>query len=335
MAAAKVREEQVRDGSEEVRDALARLQAGACDGGCGGFVAGLAPLARRELFTALVFDRLKRKMHRVEALYREAGENWNQTFYLLYFRTLSDLRNQETYLRLARLVPYKVVLRERQTPQAVEALLLGAAGLLDLCEPDDYTFGLRRTFEHLAAKYEIVPMQADEWTLQGLRPANHPLLRLAQAAAFFTQDEFVMARTMACRSEADVRRLFCIDAPEYWRSRSFPGAGSDGRPRRLGTFKAHIIGINLVAILQFAYGSYTGRESLRDNALSLLESLQAEENRFISAWRARGLRPADAFDTQALLQLSTEFCAPASGEPRCALCPVGRRILQSLGEPRP
>lgn len=307
-----------------MQEAPGRLQAG----DCGGYLAGLAPLARSEVFTALVFDRLERKMRRVESLHRESGENWNQTFYLLYFRTLSDLRNQEAYLRLARLVPYKVVLRERQTPLAVEAMLFGASGLLALFPEDDRTLVLRSSFEHLAAKYEIRPMRLDEWALNGLRSANHPALRLAQAAAFFTQDEFVMARAMACRSEADVRKLFCVEVPDYWRTHCLPGAG-DGQPKRLGSFKAHIIGINLVAILQFAYGSYTGRESLRDNALALLESLAAEENRFIAGWCDRGLRPASAFDTQALLQLSTEYCAPASGEPRCASCPVGRRLSQA------
>ena len=38
-------------------------------------------------------------MRMVDALREEASENWNQTFYLLYFRTLGDRRNQEAYLR--------------------------------------------------------------------------------------------------------------------------------------------------------------------------------------------------------------------------------------------
>ena len=145
-------------------------------------------------------------------------------------------------------------------------------------------------------------MQPDEWTLDGLRPANHPVLRLAQAAAFFAQDQFVMARTLACRTEADIRKLFCIDAPDYWQKHCPANEG----PRRLGAFKAHIIGINLVAILQFAYGSYTGKEAMRDNALTLLEQLPAEENRYVSAWSNRGFNPRNAFETQALLQLATE-----------------------------
>ena len=87
-----------------------------------------------------------------------------------------------------------------------------------------------------------------------------------------------------------------------------------------------IIGINLVSVLQFAYGSYTGREALRDSALTLLERLPAEDNRYMREWQSAGVRPRNAFESQALLQLATEYCAAK----RCAECPVGRRILNNL-----
>ena len=307
---------------------LNRLQAGAGTYACGGYLAGLGSLQRSEICTALLFSRLERKMRMVDALREEASENWNQTFYLLYFRTLGDSRNQEAYLSLARRVPYRTVLRERLAPQAVEAMLFGASGLLTLYRHDAYTLDLGRHFEYLSAKYGIEAMDASEWTLADIRPANHPALRIAQAARFFAQDEFVMARAMACRTEEDVRRLFCIEAPSYWRTHHVPGAESDESPKRIGAFKANIIGINLVAVLQFAYGSYTGSERLRDSALTLLERLPAEDNRYMRAWQAAGVRPRNAFESQALLQLATEYCAAR----RCAECPVGRRIAKSLAE---
>lgn len=307
---------------------LNRLQAGAGTYACGGYLAGLGSLQRSEICTALLFSRLERKMRMVDALREEASENWNQTFYLLYFRTLGDRRNQEAYLSLARRVPYKVVLRERLAPRAVEAMFFGASGLLTLYPHDAYTLDLARDFEYLAAKYDIEPLEAGVWELDEVRPANHPVLRLAQAAEFFIQDEFVMERAMSCRTEEDIRRLFCIEAPSYWRTHHVPGAESDESPKRIGAFKANIIGINLVAVLQFAYGSYTGSERLRDSALTLLERLPAEDNRYMRAWQAAGVRPRNAFESQALLQLATEYCAAR----RCAECPVGRRIAKSLAE---
>ncbi len=306
------------------RRILNRLQAGAGAYACSGYLVALSALKRSELCTALAFDRLARKMRTVEQLHAEADENWNQTFYLLYFRTLGDSRNQEAYLSLARRVPYKIVLRERLVPHAVEAMLFGASGLLERYRHDTYTLDLARSFEHLAAKYDIRPMEPSRWDLTNIRPANHPALRLAEAAEFFAQDEFVMARTMACRTGEEIRRLFCVEAPGYWRTHHIPGSAGDEQPKRIGRFKADIIGINLVAVLQYAYGSYTGREELRDSALTLLERLPAEENRYMRAWReAGGLSPHNAFESQAFLQLATEYCAAK----RCAECPVGRRIL--------
>ena len=134
---------------------IERLRAGAGTYACGGYLAALDGLQRTEICTALIFDRLQRKMRTVETLHGEADGNWNQTFYLLYFRTLGDRQNQEAFLRLARKVPYKIVLRERLAPHAVEAMLLGASGLLELYRGDAYTLDLRRSFEYLAAKYGI------------------------------------------------------------------------------------------------------------------------------------------------------------------------------------
>lgn len=309
---------------------IERLEALAGEHACGGYLAALDPLQRTEIFTSLLFDRLRRKMRIVEALRAEASENWNQTFYLLYFRTLGDRRNQEAYLELARRVPYRIVLRERKVPHAIEAMLFGASGLLKLYRHDEYTLNLRRCFEHLAAKYEITPLEASAWELSEIRPANHPVLRLAQAAEFFAQDDFLVERTMACRSEEDVRKLFGIEASDYWKTHFVPGAESDSRPKRIGAFKANIIGINLVAVLQFAYGSYTSSERLRDCALSLLERLPAEDNRYMREWAEAGVRPRNAFESQALLQLATEYCAAR----RCGECPVGRRILRTIPENR-
>lgn len=307
---------------------IERLKAGAGTYACGGYLAGLGALQRTELLTALLFDRLGRKIRRVGALLSETSDNWNETFYRLYFRTLGDSRNQEAYLSLARRVPYRTVLRERLAPQAVEAMLFGASGLLTLYRHDAYTLDLGRHFEYLSAKYGIEAMDASEWTLADIRPANHPALRIAQAARFFAQDEFVMARAMACRTEEDIRRLFCIEASPYWRTHHIPGAEGGEHPKRIGAFKANIIGINLVAVLQFAYGSYTGNERLRDSALTLLERLPAEDNRYMREWQSAGVRPRNAFESQALLQLATEYCAGK----RCAECPVGRRIVRQTAD---
>ena len=300
-----------------------------CGGaGCRAWLTELDALHRTEVCTSLLFERLERKMRTLEELRTAAGGDWHETFYLLYFRTLGDRDNREVYLELARRLPYRLLLRERLTPRAIEAMLLGTSGLLTGCGLDDpYLFGLHTEFNHLRTKYDLQPMAADRWRLRNVLPANHPVLRLTQAAEFFRRDDRLFEQTLACRTEQELQRLFCIEAPEYWQRRASDASADEGR-RRLGVFKAHIMGINLVAVLQFAYGSQIGNEELRDRALTLLEQLPAEENRYMRGWRRAGLRPRDAFESQALLQLSTEHC----DRDGCDECPVARRLLRRLRE---
>ena len=313
--------------TEQETHVLERLQQDTMRTACADYLAGADQLHRHEILTSLAFDRLRYKMELVDEIRANCGGDWNQTFYRLYFRTLGDSSNQAAYLTLAERVPYKIALRERTTPHAVEAMLLGVSGLLGLYEHDTYVLDLLRTFEHLAAKYTLEPMDASAWNLTDIRPANHPLLRIVQAARFFIQDEFVMNRKLECRDPKEVQRLFGVEAPEYWNTHYTPGAECEWHPKRIGKFKSDIIGINLVAVLQFAYGSYMDDERLRENALKLLESIEPENNRFIRSWCDAGVpAPVNAFESQALLQLSKVYCMHG----RCAECPVGRRILAKV-----
>ena len=69
-----------------------------------------------------------------------------------------------------------------------------------------------------------------------------------------------------------------------------------------------------------------GNETLRDRAITLLEKTPAESNSKISRWTAYGVRPKNAFETQALIQLGDCYCK----QKRCEECPIGRRIIKSV-----
>lgn len=205
-------------------------------------------------------------------------------------------------------------------------MLIGASGLLEIYPHDEYILSLRRNFEYLSAKYGIVPMRASAWRLQRIRPNNFPILRLSQIASFLSSTREVMDRLFACRSGRDVYELFSAETSPYWLKHYIPGMESPAVTKRIGHMKCNLLAINLVAQMQFAYGSYIEREALRTSALSLLENTDAEDNSIIRPWRQHGVKPQSAFDSQALLQLSNEYCRRR----RCSECPVGRRIALRL-----
>jgi len=305
--------------------ALHRLEAGAADYACGRYLSRLDTLRRSDLYTQLAYDRLQRKYRVIREIFDESGSNWNQTFYVMLFRTIGDTTNREPFMELARRVDYRIVLRERMSLHAVESMLFGCSGLLDNYRYDTYTLDLKRDFAYFARKYDIVPMTGSCWNLNRIKPLNHPLLRIAQLAAFLAANEFVIDRMLECRNDADVHRLFSAEASEYWYTHYIPAIAAAELPKRIGKFKSDLLGINLVAQIQYAYGAYTDNEALRERAIALLEAIPAEENRYMRHWRFYDVLPRNAYESQALLQLATEYC----DRRRCRECPAGLRILNA------
>ncbi len=308
-----------------MKQAINRLKAGASYFGCGGYLCSLDRLHQLDIFTKLGFERLERKHRDIVAIYKQQAENWPQTFYVMLLRTIGGMDNKEAFTELAHRVPYAAILRERQVPQNVEAMLIGASGLLEIYPHDIYILDLKRNFEYLATKYSITPMRASEWKLTKILPNNHPILRLSQVATFLTHTRDIVDRILLCSTADDVYRLFSCETLPYWLTHYTPATTSRPVAKRMGRTKSDILAINLVAQIQFAYSAYTENERLRTRALSLLEDMPAEKNSIIAQWNSYGPLARTAFDSQALLQLSFEYCR----ERRCEECIVGERILRS------
>lgn len=292
---------------------------------CKEAMARLDPLHRCTIYTDLAIDRLQGKIGEVERLFEASHGDWNQTLHRMLFRTVGDLQNRALYSELALRLPYAVICRERSSILKIEALLFGTSGLLESCREDAYTADLKREFDYLQHKYNLRPLSASDWRINRLRPANHPRLRLAQLAVLIARQEYVHDRIIECRSCRDVEQLFEVEASCYWSSYYNPSQSSDHSTKRLGEEKAHLIGINLVAVMQFFYGKQTGREDLTQRAIELWEALPAEENRYTREWQRAGIALCSAFESQALLQLSRNYC----DEKRCSSCPFGRYLSKA------
>lgn len=308
----------------DIERIIKNLKAGAASLACGGYLQSLDALHRHEILVDAGYDRLMRKYRKIEEIFNHSGMCWNQTFYEMMFRTMDASGNRNAYERLSRMVTYRMIMREQHSPKSIEALLLGTSGLLTAYRDDEYTLSLKSEYFYLARKHDISPMRLKEWRLTGIRPYNHPILRLAQIAAFLSQKDFAVNAMLDCRTPQDVERLFSIEASEYWSSHFIPSELSTEVPKRIGREKSYLLGINLVVQLQYAYGCYIGNEMLRERAIALLEKIPAENNQFIRRWGSYGVKASNAFESQALLQLATEYCRAE----RCEECPVGRNIIE-------
>jgi hypothetical protein len=67
-----------------------------------------------------------------------------------------------------------------------------------------------------------------------------------------------------------------------------------------------------------------GQQQYKDQALSLLQQLPAEDNAVVREWVATGIIPENAAQSQALLHLKHTFCSSR----RCLECRIGYNILK-------
>ncbi len=305
---------------------IKNLQRDASSFGCGERLHKMDSIHRSEIYVDAAYDRLLRKYDKIHEIFGQSDSNWNQTFYTMLFRAMDVTGNRAAYEKLSHTVGYGIILREQHNPKAVEALLIGGSGLLANYFDDEYIHSLKAEFFYLARKYNLTPLRTSDWRLHNIRPYNHPVLRLAQISSFLTQKDFVMNSLLDCRTPQDVERLFGVEASPYWSSHFVPAELSAEIPKRIGREKSHLLGINLVAPLQFAYGSYIDSETLRSRALSLLEALPAENNMYMRRWGGYGVKAANSFESQALLQIGTEYCLKG----RCEECPIGKRLIASV-----
>jgi hypothetical protein len=320
----------------EIITAYENLLAGSASQLCAERIAQMPSLHRTQIFTGLSIDRLRRKTERIDAIFETAKCDWHQTFHTLLLQAMGGGKNRETFTELASRATATMISREKNQLQKVESLLLGTAGFLfggaktgpqTSPQTDDYTLRLEEEFRHLAAKYSITPLKPAEWNLSKIMPANHPAVRLAEIAALLCKKDFMLDRVLRCRTSDDIEELFSATAGDDWRTHYKPsGDISADSPKRIGRAKTRLIGINLAAPLMFAYGKQTGRENLCEAALTLLEDLPAEKNATLNNWYERNCSAENAFESQAIIELDTEFCTPK----RCAKCPIGRNEIKKV-----
>lgn len=285
---------------------------------CRHYLAQKDRMVRYELCTDLAFNRMDRKVEDLRRLFESCAQNWDQTAYLMLMRTVGDTANRANYEEIARRVPFNIICREGPAIPVIEALLFGTAGLLAGCRDDAYSAELKSTFDHLKHKHSIRPLDPRSWKILRIRPGNHPRLRLAQVAVLLSRIPYMTSEFLECSSDEKVIELFGVEASQYWSSYYNPSSSKEHSTKRLGTDKARMLGINLIAVFQILYGNVHGREEHRTRAINLWESLPAEENRYTRFWSRGGVAPFNALESQALLQLSTEYCSRRN----CDGCPL-------------
>lgn len=278
----------------------------------------------------LLIERLERKSRTITGKNILNGNNWQETAWQLLARGFGGQVNADAFEALARSLPYRLLARQRHHVTVIEALLLGQSGLLDTAPADQYLSLLRREYDFLQKKYGLQPSSVHMQFLR-MRPASFPTIRLSQLAMFMQQHPTFFQDFCRHADVTEILAMLNTAANDYWCYHYKPETTSAYKEKKLGKDMAATIVINSIAPLVFARASGAGDEQGKQRVLGWLSSLPPEKNKVISMWRGFNLTINSAMDTQALLELKTQYCDAKN----CLSCSIGARLLSnafSLGK---
>lgn len=277
-------------------------------------------------------ERFRQKAHRLACRIEEAG--LDQTLYEETLAAFGYKHNKAPFRALAARVPL-AELRERcgGDPLAAQAILMGVAGLL----PEKISGGWDdETRRYVRQLWDIWFRHRDRWAndtdaklawrTAGIRPANHPVRRIAAAASLFGSRNQSWIQSLA-QSEKDpdhaaeaASRWLKSASDPYWDRRMGWGRPPLMRPCALvGPDRIKLFVANVWVPLLLARGS-------TDVAKALLEGLEPEQDHQIIRQTAHYLfgpnHPRSWYSTacrrQGLIQVFQDFCL--NDRSRCEAC---------------
>lgn len=272
----------------------------------------------------LMVARLERKSEYIISLLKLYRNNWEQAFYVHLARNFGFNLNAEPFELLAKSTPLKFLYKHRNNQFQLEALLFGQSGLLHKNSTEKYENDLAREYAYLQQKFGMCGINGHLWKFLRLHPSGFPTIRIAQFASLLNRSAHLFSSMLEAKKIQDIETLFDISCSDYWQTHYVFGKPSPRRLKKIGKASVDIITINTIIPFLFVYGKMKQEEKLCEKALRFMEQIDSEKNSIIIKWKLAGLKARSAADSQALLELKSNYCAAKL----CLNCSIGNFILR-------
>lgn len=285
---------------------------------CRDVVATLPRLTTHGWLSALLAERMSDKTEAIRRRVDFLDGSWEAAFFATIARSFGFGVNSEAFEQWTAHMPLAQVAHHRDDPFQVEALFMGAAGLLDESQmkarqrtaaiADPYFIRMKNEFQYLAHKFDIHAMPRHVWRFLRLRPQNFPYIRLSQLATLYCSRSASLATLTACATAEAMREALQTATSDYWRTHYTFGTESRPSDKHLSASSRDLLIVNAVVPMMHAWGNYINNEQLTQHALDILEAMPPEDNTYVRMWKKCGIDAHNAADTQALLQLQHRYC---------------------------
>ncbi len=274
----------------------------------------------------MITERLESRAQQIFISLKGNKDDWEETFYQYLARNFGFQLNAMPFEMLARSLPLKIIRKERDKLENIEALLFGQSGMLKDNYTEDYPRRLFELYTHYLKMYSLKGISLSSWKLLRLRPVNFPALRIAQFAVVLKECPSLFTTLTNIASLDKIISLFDICASGYWDTHYHFIGPSDFRKKRLGKSSINNLLINTCIPFLYAWGKFTGENATMQNAIQFLGQIPPEDNHLITRWKETGVTVNSAVDTQAFMQLKIVHCA----EKKCLTCSIGNKLINFL-----
>ena len=284
-------------------------------------------IVKASVLDRLVAERIENKSQVVRRMLDESHGGWEQTCYWMLARYFGGKVNALPFELLAKATDQRMLARWRDNPQRIEALLMGQAGLLDDYFKDDYPRMLQTDYEAIRSGAGLKPIDGHLWKFYRIRPTSFPTIRISQFANLLSQAGNLFPTLLAVTNVDEMLTLLSQSAAGYWDNHyQFDVESPSGKRKTIGRMQAQTIIINAWIPVLFVYGEVTGEQRFKDQAIALLEQLPPEDNAVTRRWYSAGITPANAAESQAVIQLETNYCISRD----CLGCGLGYHIIKQI-----
>lgn len=270
-----------------------------------------------------VFQRMNRKMMELENQYQAGKMSFREVLFHSISKAFGMKVNQLPFQELAIGIPFDKFIKANQKQKM--AIAFGVGGFLEESKGISYHEELKKEWDFQRYKLKLESRNSYSWKFKGCRPGGFPTQRLAQFATFvhemnWDSDSWYLSSKELLQM---LQTKLMKPAHEYWLAH-FDFGKEKNAPSTLSIATANTIIINSVVPFLWWLSYRLSDDSYRNKAFELLEMLPQEKNEKITAWKNVGVVPANALESQGLIELTNEFCLKKS----CLKCVIGNYVLK-------
>lgn len=292
---------------------------------CASLFSSVSDIYKFQALDQALMQRLQHKADAVKELLAANNYDWEETAYQWLLQSVGFKLNAAPFLQLAKALPLKLLQKHRDNLLQMEALLFGQAGFLETQAEGSYVQTLKTEYKFLSHKYQIAGsrLAIQQWKFAKLRPVNFPTLRIAHLSALLQKQQSLFSLFIQTNNFREFSEILDVKPSAYWQHH-YTFEKETNTTSQLGKESKATILINTVIPLLVCYAREKDNQAYTSRAMSLLESVPAENNYITRLWEELRLPIKHAFDAQASIELYNHYCLPV----KCLCCPVGAFLLK-------